>query len=244
MKAHTRWVPIILGGCVGLYLLTLISDRAGIRNEDIFNFLSPSLTSLWLFGASGAIPIFEQGRWWTVLSAAWLHGNLLHLAFNGVWIYQLGLAVEQVYGSGRFVLLYISSAVVGALLTATVRAFGPHLPRILQGAPISVGASGAVFGLLGALVVYGQRAKRPQIQRQAFSYAIVLFGLGLITPNVDNWGHLGGFVAGYGLAQQKRFNPLQPECSDPVGWAIAALLLTLLSILASIGLGLRALSAA
>src|SRR5262245_11554836 len=75
LGADLGFVQMVVWGCAGLYIATLALDPRGIRMSGVFSFLSPSLRSLMLFGASGAIPVFGFGRWWTVLSAGWLHGG-------------------------------------------------------------------------------------------------------------------------------------------------------------------------
>ena len=59
-----------------------------------------------MFGASGAYPVFGYGRWWTILSAGWLHGGALHILFNMMWVRQIGPAVADIYGAGRMVIIY------------------------------------------------------------------------------------------------------------------------------------------
>ena len=83
------FVRIVLWSCGLLYVCTLVVDPGSIRTSGLA-FLSPGIESLFLFGASGAVPVFRFGRWWTVLSAAWLHGGLLHIAFNMMWVRDLG----------------------------------------------------------------------------------------------------------------------------------------------------------
>src|SRR5687767_15340720 len=71
----------VMGACVGLYAATLLADRSGMETGGLA-FLAPSNLSLFIFGASGAYPVFGYGRWWTVLTAGWLHGGVLHILFN------------------------------------------------------------------------------------------------------------------------------------------------------------------
>src|SRR4030095_15126512 len=84
----SRWgrdlgfTQFVMWGCISLYLLTLVLDPQGIRGGGFLNFLSPSVNSLFVFGASGTIPVFGYGRWWTVLTAGWLHAGILHIFFN------------------------------------------------------------------------------------------------------------------------------------------------------------------
>jgi rhomboid protease GluP len=77
---------LVLWGATLLFATTLFYDTSGIGGGGLLSFLSPSPEALFRFGMSGAVPIFAQGRWWTILSAGWLHGGLLHIFFNMLWI--------------------------------------------------------------------------------------------------------------------------------------------------------------
>ena len=92
---------VVMWGCGALYLASLAADLEGMRNSGLMSFLSPSIQSLFLFGASGAVPVFGYGRWWTVLSAAWLHGGVLHILFNMMWVRDLAPPTARLYGPGR-----------------------------------------------------------------------------------------------------------------------------------------------
>ncbi|MDV2997322.1 MAG: hypothetical protein N4J56_007027 [Chroococcidiopsis sp. SAG 2025] len=191
------FTAIVTWGCIALYLTTLLIDLGNIRNSGAFDFLAPSPQSLVMFGATGAIPVFELGRWWTLLSAGWLHGDLLHIAFNLLWIRNLAFEVAEAFGSGRLVIIYTVATGIGSLSSSLVGHFFPDVPPIFQGADVSIGASGGLFGLLGALVAYGQITRNLIVRHQALTYAVVMFLLGFIMPNTDNWGHFGGFLGGY-----------------------------------------------
>ena len=236
LGADLGFVHMVVWGCAGLYIATLAFDPRGIRMNGVFSFLSPSLRSLMLFGASGAIPVFGFGRWWTVLSAGWLHGGLLHIAFNVLWIRQLAPATAEVYGPSRTVILYTVSGASGFVLSTLAGVFlGASPIPFLQGAQFTIGASAPIFGLLGTLVAYSRRGSGA-IGSQALSYAVVLFVFGLIAPGVDNFAHLGGFVGGYlgGLV----FNPLESERLKHLVGALACIAATVLSILASLAAAL------
>jgi rhomboid protease GluP len=205
--------------------------------EGIFSFLAPSPSSLLLFGASGAIPVFGLGRWWTVLSAGWLHGGLLHIAFNVLWIRQLAPATSEVYGPARTMILYTVAGVTGfGLSTLAGWYLGAFPIAFLRGAALTIGASAPIFGLLGALVSQGRRGSSA-IANQALSYAVILFVFGLISPGggIDNYAHLGGFAGGFLGARV--FNPHEPERSNHMLGALACLGATALSILASLMAG-------
>jgi rhomboid protease GluP len=173
--------------------------------------------------------VFEAGRWWTVLSAGWLHGGLLHILFNVMWIRQLAPAVAEMYGPGRMVIIYTVSSVVGFTASSVMGLF--PIP-ILGGGYFTVGASAAIFGLLGALVYYGKRGGSSLVGSQAWSMALFMFIFGLIMPGVDNAAHAGGFAGGY-LAGQL-LDPLKPERTDHMLMAIVCLGLSVLSVVVSV----------
>lgn len=231
LGADLGFTKIIMGGCLVLYLATLLVDLEHIKNDGISNLLSPSIASLWLFGASGSKPVFEWGCWWTVLSAGWLHGSLLHIAFNMAWVNDLALKVAEAFGAGRLVIIYTVAIISGFLLSGLA---GEYLPSSFQGAATAIGASGGIFGLLGALVAYGQVTKDAAVKQELWLLAIVMFAIGFITPQVDNWGHFGGFAGGYLISRVPGISPRQPEGLGQLGLAIGCLAITLLSIFASI----------
>ncbi len=237
LGADFGFVPIVIGGSSILYLLTLMaSGNAIFQMNGLFSILSPSVPALFLFGASGAIPVFRFGRWWTVLSAGWLHGGLLHIVFNMMWVRQLGPATAEVIGPARTVIIYTVAGVSGFVLSSAAGAYLGFLPiPLLRGAGFTVGASAPIFGLLGALVHYGKTGSS-LVKQQALSYAVTLFVFGLIMPGVDNYAHAGGFLGGY--ATSAFLNPMTRERGDHLLVAIACLVLTFLAIVFSILHGL------
>ena len=151
------FVPFVTGTCIALYALGLLASGGQVMRGGLFSFLSPSALALFLFGASGQTPVFDYGRWWTVLSASWLHAGLLHILFNVLWIRNLGPVVGELYGAGRMVIIYTVAGVTGFAMSSLAGETMGWLPiRALQGAQITVGASAPIFGLLGALVYYGR----------------------------------------------------------------------------------------
>jgi rhomboid protease GluP len=218
-RINLSFTAIVMWGCGALYVATLIMDPRGIGMNGT-SILSPSQNSLVIFGASGAGPVFLLHRWWTVLSAAWLHGNIIHIFFNLLWIRQLAPAVEELYGASRAIIIYTIASIAGFLLSSVL------------GTGLTVGASAPIFGLLGALVLYGRRAGSSHIGSQAMTYAVVLFVFGFIMPNVDNFAHFGGFVGGFGTAFL--LDPLRRERGDHWIAAIICLTATALSIIASV----------
>jgi rhomboid protease GluP len=226
------FVPFVTGTCIVLYSLALlVSAMLGfqIASPSLFGFLAPHPEVQFVLGAAGAAPVFGYGRWWTVLSAGWLHGGLLHIGFNVLWIRQLGPAVAELYGPGRMVIIYTLSSIVGFTVSSVMGLF----PIPFFGArSITLGASAAIFGLLGSLVYYGKRGGSSLVGSQAWSMALFPFLMGMMMPGVDNAAHAGGFAGGY-LAG-KLLDPLKPERIDHMLGAVVCLALSVLPIVVSI----------
>jgi rhomboid protease GluP len=221
------FVPLVIGACVGLYIIGLLLSGASIQG-----MFAPSTEILFLLGASGSVPVFGYGRWWTVLTAGWLHAGVLHILFNVLWLRQLAPATADLYGAGRMIIIYTVSSVVGFTLSTLAGAFLFWIPiPFLRGGQFTVGASAAVFGLLGALVYYGRRTGSSHVGSQAFMYAAVLGVFGLIFPGVDNYAHLGGFLGGYAAALI--MDPLKPERIDHLALAVVCLVVSAGAIILS-----------
>ena len=101
--------------------------------------IGPSMATLDRLGAKNDVAIFQRGEWWRLFACGWLHAGLLHFLLNAVGILSLGVGVERAFGLKRTALLYLVSSLAGTLASAL------FLPGVL-----SVGASGGVFGLIGA----------------------------------------------------------------------------------------------
>ena len=228
------FVSLVIYGSVGLYVATLLVTMLrgeSLMSQSIFSFLGPSTSTSLIFGASGALPFFGYGRWWTVLSAGWLHAGLLHILFNMMWVRQLGPPTADIYGAGRMVIIYTVAGVAGFLLSSVAGLVMPQLP-IIGGGMITLGASAPIFGLLGALVYYGRRGGSSMIRAEAGGYALTLFIFGLIMPGVDNYAHAGGFAGGY--LSSKWLDPLKRERMDHLVWAAICLLVSALAVIASV----------
>jgi rhomboid protease GluP len=224
---------LVIWVCGALYLACLAADPAGISTSGILSLLSPSGRSLRLFGMSGAIPVFGYGEWWTILSAAWLHGGILHILFNMYWVRDLAPAVARLYGPGRTVIVYTVASATGFLASSVAGAFLP----LFGGAGYTLGASASICGLLGALYHYGRRGGSSMVGQQAKALIVMLLIFGFIVPGVDNWAHLGGLAGGWLTA--KVLDPLKPERGDHVLFALVCLVLSALSVVASVAYGLR-----
>lgn len=134
------------------------------------------------------VGIAVNGEWWRLGTAAFLHGSILHIAFNMYVLYALGPTLERVLGHVRYTVLYLMAALGGAVASYVFSDFRT----------VSVGASGAIFGLMGALVVAGRRLRYDVTQ------VLVLLGIniviGFISPGTDWRAHLGGLITGAAVA--------------------------------------------
>lgn len=223
----------IVYGCAAVYTLSLILTvmmGGNLLGGSLFNILGPDSTAAIALGASGAVPVFRLGRWWTVLSAGWLHGGALHILFNVMMVRQLGPAVGDMFGAARMVIIYTIASATGFFLSSFMAAYLP-IP-FFSGGQLTLGASAPIFGLLGALVHYGRRGGSSIVGSTALNYAITMGVFGLIMPGIDNAAHLGGFLGGY-LASMW-LDPLKPERMDHFVGAAICLLATALAILASL----------
>jgi rhomboid protease GluP len=150
-------------------------------------FLSPSQTSLMLLGATGTYPIDQFGRYWTLISANYLHGGILHIIFNLMALRQIAPWASNEYGASRMFSIYTLGGVIG------------YVVSYLAGVPVTIGASAAVCSLIGALLFYGKSrggAYGSSVYREVSGWVISLFIFGMIFPGINNWGHGGGIIGG------------------------------------------------
>ena len=176
---------------VGMYILSLlINPLASGLSLNPFSLLSPANESLLFLGATGTIPIDRLHRWWTLVSANYLHGGIFHILFNMGAFTQIAPLVLREYGAKRMIILYTLGGVIGFWIS------------YLAGVAFTVGASAAVCGLIGASLYYGKSrggSYGQAVYRQIGAWALGLLLFGLLMPGVNNWGHGGGICAGAAL---------------------------------------------
>ena len=154
-------------------------------------------TSMLIAWGGNMAVLVQEGQWWRMLTATFLHGSLTHLAGNMVVLYALGTHVERFFGTRSLLLIYFGSGLLGSALSL----------HFAAQSSVSVGASGAVFGIGGALLVAVLRNRRnlPQsIHKQLASDAAIMIGYslvqGFLATRVDNAAHVGGLIGGALLA--------------------------------------------
>lgn len=180
-------------------------------------FSSPSGARLYALGAKRG-PEIHAGEWWRLITANYLHGGLLHLAMNSLGLATLGPLIEEAFGSRRLFVLYTVCGVSGFVLSTLVYPMS-----------LSVGASGALYGLLAFAVVYGRFRAGPSARALVAQLTRwLLFGLiFLFIPGIDNMAHLGGVLAGAPLGLV--FDPGAPRtrARDMLLWTAFAVCLAL-----------------
>ena len=129
-----------------------------------------------------------QGEWWRILTSAFLHGSDLHILFNMIALWQVGRFVEQAFGWPRMLAVYLFAALGSGLAVV-----------YLTPDDATVGASGAIFGLFGALVACGMRVGPAGRSLVMQSVGVIVLNLliGFSVPNISNVGHIGGLIAGF-----------------------------------------------
>jgi membrane associated rhomboid family serine protease len=153
---------------------------------------SDNLNVLVFFGAKYN-PLIVAGQYWRLLTACFIHIGILHLFFNAYALYSIGPTVEQRFGRSRFLALYILAGLAGSVLS------------FIGNRNLSAGASGALFGLIGAMIAYftTYRAQFGQWGKRALTNVLTVAGInlvfGFVSPGIDNLGHIGGLLAGLAL---------------------------------------------
>jgi membrane associated rhomboid family serine protease len=191
VRARTRAVssddrPLATWTLLGINTFMLFA--AALLTGSAFGLLDPSPRALCRLGALNAAAIAESGQWWRLLTVMVLHGGLLHWAFNSWALWAFGPTLEHVLGRVRFVALYVGAGLVGA---GASFAFNQT--------ELGVGASGAIFGLLGALIAYFFKRRSSggsaPLQQLLLVLLLNLF-IASRNPAIDNLAHIGGFLAG------------------------------------------------
>ncbi len=198
----------------GLQLFIKITNDINSKNkteaekaEEVFRKKKPIITAILvlinmfiffgsiLFGAYDNFiqeyavygPFIRSGEYYRLLSGAFLHADIFHLMFNCYALYVIGSQMESFLGKGKYLIVYLFSAIIGSLASITFN----------QGA--SVGASGAIFGLLGSMLYFGYHYRvylGNVLKSQIIPLILLNLGLGFIGTGIDNFAHIGGLIGG------------------------------------------------
>jgi len=150
-------------------------------------FLSPGTEALLWMGASGTFPVINYGHWWSILTANYLHGGLLHIILNMMALNQIGSLVVREFGVSRFWIIYTVSGMMGFTLS------------LLMNVPFTIGASASICGLIGAGCYFGKShggEYGQAIYRDISGWILGLFLIGFLVDGINNWAHAGGLLSG------------------------------------------------
>jgi rhomboid protease GluP len=190
MKAY----QVFIGINVLFYIATVVM---AVAFETLFS-VDDGYSLVLFFGATNAEFVLQEFEVYRLLTAIFLHGGFLHLFVNMFSLTQVGPVVELIFKSWRFVFIYLISGLFGSLFSI-----------LFQSNAFSVGASGAIMGLVGALGVWALMSKNKEVLRVILINLVIIGAYGFLIPNIDNFGHLGGLVGGglvawYFLARNKK----------------------------------------
>ena len=198
-----QMVTALVGVCVVYYVLSLLLNPAGMKwSMNPLTALSPGNQSLLILGASGTLPVFRFGFWGSLLTANFLHGGLLHIVFNMMALRQIGPLAEQFYGPHRMLLIFLATGVAGFALS------------LAGGVPLTIGASGAICGLIGACLFYGKSRggiHGEAVYRHTMGWVVSLVVIGFLLPGINNWGHAGGLLAGIASGFFLGYREMRPD---------------------------------
>jgi rhomboid protease GluP len=168
--------------------------------------------TMYRLGASYWPPMFYDHEWWRLITAMFLHGGLIHIGFNMMALMQFGPALEELYGSARYLFLYVVTGAFGFLVSALSGKF-------------SIGASGAILGLVGVMLAITSKrggAYMRDLKSRLITSVVILFVLGFSGMGMDNYAHgaglASGFVLGKLFADRQPMNSNERRTAYALGW--------------------------
>jgi rhomboid protease GluP len=210
---------------VFFFIISLIySGRDMVMSINPFYALTPSMDILTFLGASGTIPIDHFHAWWSLITANWLHGSLLHIIFNLLALRTVAPLVINEFGLFRMFSIYTISGAAGFYLS------------YLGNVPLTIGASSGLCGLIGALLYFGKARGGDwghRVYKQTSGWIVSLLVFGFLIPNINNWGHGGGLFGGIFLGWALGYNDRRKEGRLDRLLSLILMLLTALLLLRS-----------
>ena len=165
-------------------------------------------------------PSIRAGQYYRLLTGIFLHGSIVHLLFNCYALYVLGGQIESFFGKFKYIIIYLFSGLTGSLLSIT-----------LSGNVGSIGASGAIFGLMGSLLYFGYHYRvylGNVIKSQIVPLILLNLAIGFISSGIDNWGHIGGLIGGIVITMALGVKEKSSNFEKINGWIICIIFLIFL----------------
>jgi rhomboid protease GluP len=210
---HAPVTTVLLVTNILMFGVTLVLTMQSGEAGGVRTLFGVSSDASYRLGASYAPAIFLGNEYWRTVTAMFLHGGLLHIGFNMMALMQFGPGLEEVYGSPRYLFLYVVTGAFGFLASA----FTGHF---------SLGASGALLGIMGAILAITTKrggAYMRELRSRLVGSLVFLFALGILgMMRIDNWAHGGGLAAGFLLgkvfADREPANNAEKQRAYIMGW--------------------------
>jgi membrane associated rhomboid family serine protease len=202
-----------------MFVLSWVATAASGESSGMSFLWSMGNVALYRLGDSYPFAIWDGHEWFRLVTAMFLHGGVLHIGMNMMVLLDVGPVVEELYGSARYLFLYVVTGVAGFSLSAW------------HGHP-AVGASGAIMGLIGVMIAVTTKrggAAMQALRSRLISWVVSIFAIGFLMGGViDNWGHFGGLAAGFALGKlfvdREPMNAKERKLAYFLGWVAAAVL--------------------
>jgi rhomboid protease GluP len=214
-----RMMKAIIAVNIIMFIISLIltGDKL-IMTAQPFQALSPSMDTLNFLGASGRHPITQFEAWWSLITANWLHGSLLHILFNMLALNTVGPLIIREFGKSRMFCIYTLTGITGFLLSYIGNVY------------MTIGASSGLCGLIGAALYFG-KSRGGQwgqlVYKQTTGWVVSLILIGFFIPNINNWSHAGGLVSGIVFGWLFGYNEQRKENLFDKGFALFWAVLTI-----------------
>ena len=203
--------PIILTyGILGILALIFIYSLIGDADNLVFNY---SVNGVFV----------RSGQIYRLLTGTFIHIDVMHFLCNAYSLYIIGTQIENFYGRSKFLLIYLVSAICGSLLS------------IAMTNSLSIGASGAIFGLLGAYAYFGYHYRvyfGTVLLRQIVPIIILNLAIGFMVPGIDNFAHIGGLIGGFLISMALGVNSKDTKKQHVNGAILSTLFIAFLIVLA------------
>jgi len=221
-------VNLLVGANVLVFIAAAVLQGGLNMHGGIFSIGGLGGKTLDAMGAAWPQQVVRDGEWWRLVCPMFLHVNIIHILFNLMVLRQAGPLVERALGSAKFLTLYLVAGLLGDAASLWWHAPGPG----------GVGASGAVFGVIGMAAVLGYRSGHRDLTYAMLRWIVIVLFMGFALPNIDNAGHMGGLGAGVALAfmvkgaARTRLNVAAVRFWDATGLAGAGLVLASFAMVA------------
>ncbi len=225
-KLLTRALPgtVPVTGILVLMNFVMFVVEFAVSGRGILTHLmsGPSTAAFLRLGASVPLAdVVATHQYWRFVTACFLHANLLHIAFNMWALYDIGQLVESFYGGAKFLFFYISTGIFGYITSSYI-------------GYLSLGASGAIFGILGVMIAYGVRrshtAMGQQLRSVAVRWAVYALIIAFVIPGVDNAAHIGGLASGFVLGMLVGDDPPLTEAQVSRWRAIQVIVILVIAV--------------